>query len=303
MHETIEVSPYSDIFEHIEKVQGISTFDAYLHYYEEVNRLGIDPSIYLSMAITSGGFARDESLSISESMQNNAKYAALLSDEIISQFQPELSRDHIVIPSELGKVDGWGQADYLLFWAHVITGLDPLEARTLDDILRNTNVMNNPVFYDKSLTIDERWEGYKALVDVYTKSLIDLGFAKGLNGAKLPRNIQVMILALDPAESLGVNAERYLAYCLGLGEYICEIAMPSSELAVINEELININAESFPMGDGNVYGKINHNSQQLLLSKGYKFRKSGVLAVIYKIISNSEPIIPVEKRTNEEIIR
>lgn len=60
----------------IEALQDCRPGQAYQEYRNFLDRHYLDPSIYLSMAITSGGFARDPELSFSEAMDRNGQWWA-----------------------------------------------------------------------------------------------------------------------------------------------------------------------------------------------------------------------------------
>ncbi len=163
------------------------------------------------MAITSGGFARDDDLSISEVVENNSKYGALARKALLRQ-HPELSDNNIILPSDLGKVVGWSQADYLMFWFHTITGLTTEHARTVSDAMQPS--LSYPGFTDRALDTDDRWRDYERFTDDYVFHLRGLGTTFG---RKLqPNNIQAMVMILDNEISLGSRAEERLCRSIGI---------------------------------------------------------------------------------------
>jgi hypothetical protein len=277
------VPPYREIFSEFEGAP-VSTIDAYVRYRQWLDERGIDPSIYLSTAITSGGLTRNADLTFSEIMDGHTEFGGLMAEAIVDQYGRGglITREDIVVPSELGKVPGWGQADYLLFWAHVITGLDPCEAALLDDAVRRSGVIERPGFREKSLPREEKLKDYAALAETYVASLRRLELGKGNNGAELPRNIQAVVLILDPAESLGANAERYLCHLLGIGEWVCELnreTLPPRTIEWMGR-LAALGAGVLPYGTGNVWGIANQANYWQLRGSGVRLRKPGITAIL-----------------------
>lgn len=88
--------------------------EAYVYYISrrEVRNLPW-PEFYFSTTITSGGFLRDTNIPFPEGMDSNVQLAKSLTDAIVAY--GGLDPKTIVLPTELGKVAGWKQADYLLF--------------------------------------------------------------------------------------------------------------------------------------------------------------------------------------------
>lgn len=194
-----------------EKEGGITPQHAYELYEAYLAANNLDPTVYLSMAITSGGFARDNSLAISEIIRKNSAYGAMAREALLYQ-HPELSAADIIVPSDLGKVKGWSQADYLLFWFHTITGLTAEHAQTVSEAMAPS--LSYPGFTDTTLSSDERWRDYERFTDDYTYCLRGLGDTFGRN--LQPNNIQAMIIILDGEMSLGGRAEERLCRSIGI---------------------------------------------------------------------------------------
>lgn len=297
-----QASPYEPIFKSIEIVPDCSTAEAYEMYNVSLKIGSLDPSIYLSMAITSGGYARDGAVSAFEAIKMNGDYVSMVADVISKQYQPHIGLDDIVVPSDLGKVPGWGQADYLLFWAHVITGLDVAEAKKLDAAVQETGVTKLSGFFDKNISREDRWNDYKKLIDIYTDLFQEMGLGKGAAGAELPNNMQAVLLALDAQESLGVNAERYLCHRLGLGEYVCGLVVDeNAEVSSATTQMRQLGALTLEFGSLDIAGRVNQRQRDMLRKSGVRFRKSGLLAVIDRKITKKYDSQPTTKQTQAEL--
>ncbi len=209
-------SVYGQVFLDIERLAAetdgsLSPQQAYELYEAHLAVNDLDPTIYLSMAITSGGFARDADMPIGEVIGKNSQYGTMAREALLRQ-HPELSEKHIILPSDLGKVKGWSQSDYLLFWFHTITGLTAEHAQGVSEAMQPS--LTYPGFTDKTLGTDERWRDYERFTDDYVHCLQDLA---ARYGRKLqPNNIQAMIMILDGEMSLGGRAEERLCRSIGI---------------------------------------------------------------------------------------
>lgn len=265
---------YRPIFETIENAADCSTAEAYSMYVDFVRQNDYDPCIYLSMAITSGGYARDKTLPFTEVLVRNASHGELIADALAQQYSSlGIKKSDIVMPATLGKVAGWNQADYLLFWGHVISGIDPALAERIDSGVRHADITNLPGFFDKSLDRAAKWLDYKHLVDEYVSQL------NQLPRPIYPMNMQAVILALDAEESLGVNAERYLCHQLGLGEYTFGV---DAKLGIAEDldSVRQLGATTLFEGIPNISGHHNVHATLRRRAQGQYFRKSGILSGI-----------------------
>jgi hypothetical protein len=207
-------NPYRRIFLAIEaaaQAEDLSPQAAYEIYEEFLLQEGLDPTIYLSMAITSGGYARDADLDIGQVITNNTDFGTLAKEALLRQ-HPELNEADIILPSDLGKVRGWSQSDYLLFWFHVIVGLEAEDAAKVSE--RMTDSLEYPGFTDKTLPPEQRWSDYARFTRDYVRDLHGL---KEEHGRDLqPNNMQAMIMILDGDMSLGGRAEAELCRAIGI---------------------------------------------------------------------------------------
>lgn len=281
---------YRPVFEAIEQAPECSTSRAYQLFRTFADEHPFDPSIYLSMAITSGGYARDEALAFPKVLTKNTAHGELISDVVAQQFSSiGIKKSDIVTPATLGKVAGWGQADYLLFWAHVIAGVEPAEADSIDRAVRKSGVIERPGFYDKNIDKQNRWVDYKELIDCYVDQLDQLPVPL------YPKNIQSMILILDPEESLGVNAERYLCHLLGLGEYAFGVESYYGVTAKLNM-VRNLGASTLARGN-HIFGRQNLITALRRRQTGQYFRKSGILGIVDRRSAEAQKIGVDSQRT------
>lgn len=207
-----EVSPYKMIFGVIEdaaQIADISPSYAYGIYDMMVGDRLLDPTVYLSMAITSAGFKRDPDLSFGEVLDKNTRYGSLAALAIIERYS-NLDITDIIVPSELGKVRGWSQADYLLFWFHVISGVDYDAAVSIESSLRLSGLPSTPGFSDPSLTSAQRWGDYASLATKYADLF------KNYYHVTPPSNIRAILFVLDKELSLGARAEDLLCRKIGI---------------------------------------------------------------------------------------
>ena len=229
-------SPYREVFEEIEQRaerESLTPQAAYEIYSSYLDKNELDPMIYLSMAITSGGYARDEGLSIGEVIEGNNGFGDIAKKAFLVQ-HPEFTAEDIILPSELGKVKGWSQSDYLLFWFHVICGPEPKVAKHISVAMKDS--LAYPSFTDKSLSQEQRWNDYLQFTKDYHEALLE-AMSDG-DGKKYCSNIQAMIMILDGEMSLGGRAEEELCRRIGIppqfgfvdGETILEVSNMSPSL-------------------------------------------------------------------------
>lgn len=209
------ISPYQEAWTQIEQaaasVERLEPQEAYEIYEAHLEANGLDPTIYLSMAITSGGFIRDNSLGIGEVIARNSAYGGMAKQALLHQ-HPEFTDKDIVLPSELGKVKGWSQAEYLLFWFHVITGLTAEDAAIISEKMAPS--LTYPGFTVKDLDTKSKWQDYEQFTHDYIRYLKRLADEKGRR--MQPNNMQAVIMILDSDMSLGGRAEELLCRLIGI---------------------------------------------------------------------------------------
>lgn len=218
-----ETSPYRSVFRHIEYLatfypDNVSPFMpsmAYRLYYDEIQQRDIDPDIYVSMAITSGGFARDESLSIGEVIDQNNRFGDDLRTLLTHNYG--FASQSVLVPSELGKVQAWSQADYLMFWFHCMSGVSPGDARDIEKRMSESGVYSPGPWTQLPMTTAEndlKRQAYCDFARTYVESLHEtVGSRPGLF------NMRAVIGGLDTDRSHGAAAEFYFAQLLGMPYY------------------------------------------------------------------------------------
>ena len=181
--------------------------EAYVYYISkrEASNL-LWPEFYFSTTITSGGFLRNADLPFSEGIQSNIQLARNLADAIVAQ--NKLDPETIVLPTELGKVAGWKQADYLLFWYHILHGAMPEDALAIEKYFQTSKILAiSEVMENKLLPYDLRkrpyFEFYKAAVSIVQNT--EEGVFYDNRWVKKPQ----LIPLIDSDFSLGCIAERY----------------------------------------------------------------------------------------------
>lgn len=273
----LEQSPYRSIFGEIENMEHPQPHEAYEIYRKRVAEQDLDPYIYLSMAITTGGYARESELSSRQAILKNSQFGSKVAQTLVQQYSSlDVETDSIIVPSDFRKVEGWGQSQYLLFWSHVITGLHPSEAKWAETIAKRHNADQANGFTDPTLSKEEKWADYKNLIDIYTDTIERVGL--GTDPHAFPHNIRGFVTILDVQQSLGVNAERYLCHRLGFAEWRIDIGQLDKDLEKDLEEIARLGADSMEVGDPTVLsGNQNLEAWARLMGKGHLFQKSGIL--------------------------
>lgn len=221
--ETLAPSPYRPIFAEIERVAQLYPYEgypympsmAYRDYYDTLQRADLDPAVYVSMAITSGGFARDESLDVGQVVQQNNTFGEHVRDML--QETAGFDASLLLVPSELGKVNEWSQADYLMFWFHTLAGIRPDAAHDIEKQMMAREVYSPgryaPTRMNKSQG-DERGAAYREFTEVYVGELMRV-----VRSQSTLYNMRAVLGLLDPARSLGATAERVFAHTVGIPYY------------------------------------------------------------------------------------
>jgi|GEM_PF-6607791 len=189
---------------------------AYREYLRELREADTEaPSLYVSMAITSGGYRRDASLSIEEVVARNTAYGRHLRDFFSEQ---GIAPNIVVIPSELAAMRNaqWGQLDFLMFWFHIMAAVSEHEARYIEDSLRKQGIYQDAKWAQKKLlsgTREETWQTYAQFTDNYAE-IVKTMHTTPMRG---------VIGALDAEESLGGSAEKRLARLLQIPYYTMNV--------------------------------------------------------------------------------
>lgn len=171
------------------------------------------------MALTSGGYGRDELLTPFEAMRKNMDFSFAAAPEFLKQF-PVIDPKEIILPSELGKVKGWNQADYLSFFFYMFTGAYPDVIREVDRKIQETGVRDLPSFTapaelrQKSDYDSLVWRTIRALEATLEKCNFKAFGAT---------NIQSGLFLNDMHGSLGTWAEGEFMRNIGIPPQICHM--------------------------------------------------------------------------------
>lgn len=217
------------------KDKGFDPYEAYVWLYEKQKNNKLRSETYCSTSITSGGHARDDSLSIQEIIARNNESAKMLAEQLAfdGQINPETS----IEPVFVGKT-GWNQAEYMEFWLSVIggfefdkgslaSGVDGLRSsiqRAFKEEKFNIDIINSNV------SADERAKEYFKMSSAFAELIL-----KGAPATPIDKVIRM----IDTEQSLGAQTER--AFARQIGSKVMNICLikPAEikDLATINRVL------------------------------------------------------------------
>lgn len=205
----------------------LSTSEAYVQFAESLDGM---PEYYFSTTITSGGFAREGSgvSAPKEVIARNTNAARELSVAIATDY--DLSESQYILPTDLGYVGHWSQADYLMFWMHALHGMPQDQSQKIELLereVRRLAAQSIKLIESGSGSPDEKWAAYARLVMMYLEqSMQHDELIRGSNP------IKSAVFLVDTEESLGCRAEKLFADGMGINTY--ELAegrsMPSAKL-------------------------------------------------------------------------
>jgi hypothetical protein len=221
-----DLLPQSTCFAFLETAQPHTPAQAYEEYCNRREQAGLQhPLYYASTTITSGGFRRDEDMSVSDAIANNSRFARKIIDEGL--LRRNIDPAHIVLPSELGKVPGWKQTDYLQFWMYIIRAVHPDSAHLLEDQqFRNldSELPSIGERMESAPSYDDKKDAYIQFVQKFRALQASPIFKEALT----PHwQAPAVIPTFDNGMSLGCSAEYYFA----------ETLLPEWYLATKSEEL------------------------------------------------------------------
>jgi len=167
------------------------------------------PRVYFSTAITSGGYFRDKSLSLPEVIAGNGKAAQLIVSALVEHRAPSVSAKAVMLPTELGKVPGWADSHYMLFYLCWLSGLSRSGTAWVE------NELEDPVYQpilavanDRKKSNEERWPSYRAFIEIL---LTKLALVEARPGAKHSDGCELLLQLIDVDYSLGCRAEQIYA--------------------------------------------------------------------------------------------
>lgn len=186
------------------------------------------PLIYVSTAITSGGFRRDPRLEssarIRDAINKNNAACALIMAAIADRPGALVTARNAMVPTELGAVPDWSDSDYLEFYFAWCSGLTGPAAAAYSQTLANPELASiRAEADDRERTNDERWPAYCQFAKAAT---IEAALARRALGADARQGTRYLLQLIDTGYSLGCLAEAVMAR--GLGWHLLTIAIGNS---------------------------------------------------------------------------
>ncbi len=216
--------------------------EKYAAYYKLIHSNGLAklPRTYFTTTITSGGFnvfaeqtkpesngkgnfdffnivvapgemktrtPLPKSLNFSEILNGNVKLAENFRLALLNSGKVSTEKNLLIFPPDLGKVPGWTQFDFNLFWLNIISGINPEDAVKIESAFRNSN-FDFETYNNGKLPNEVRRPVYLEFVRSYLQMIDQEGFHVD--------PISEFIQLVDPKGSLGGFVEEFLAKSLGV---------------------------------------------------------------------------------------
>jgi hypothetical protein len=177
------------------------------------------PRYYVSTAISSAGWRRDPELqdpaNIGTAIERNNATASRILAPLVANSESLVNGDTMMVPTDLGKVRGWKDTDYLVFYFAWLSGLTAPGAAAFAQSFRDP--VYQPVIDtadDRSITDNERrWPSYQAFVEI---ALTKLRIVESQRRFKDSEGSEILLQLVDVSLSLGCRAERLFADARGL---------------------------------------------------------------------------------------
>jgi hypothetical protein len=199
----------------------LDPFETYIRFCEEMGHLGLIAADYCSSSITSGGHARDNSLSVGEVIAKNTDTAMDICDELFTggQLNPKTAVEAVT----LGKIRPWCQSDYMTFWLSTMAGLPSRGSGVLHTIrefqrrfeaAQRANTTLDMDIYNSTQPAAERAPHYFTHAQVFS--------SVALQHQTSP--VHRLVRLVDPDMSLGAQTENVFARLMGTGVFRVAIA-------------------------------------------------------------------------------
>jgi hypothetical protein len=258
--------PYRPLLEDLTTTvneDGLDPYEGYAWLWEHQTELGLDPKVYCSTSITSGGHARDESLGIREVILHNTTSARLLADQLARDRQ--IDPLATIEPVFVGKTH-WTQAQYMEFWLSVIGGfqLTPgFVSRDIKHLRQSTTQAFESIGLDMELMSGKAPATERA--PEYFK--MSTAFANLIRQGMDARRIGTVVRMIDTELSLGAQTERVFARQIGSKVMnICTVTVSPAtveDLATVNRELADDTERLIRFG-ATVFDTVDRSVQLLL---------------------------------------
>ncbi len=216
--------------------------DKYVAYYQLIHSNGLAklPRTYFTTTITSGGFnifaeqttlkpngngntnffsivtdpgtmkkrtPLPASLSFPQILTENVGLAEAFRTGLLDSGKVSTEKSLLIFPPDLGKVPGWTQFDFNLFWFDVISGLNPKDAREIELFFRKSK-FDFATYNDSKLPNEIRKRVYLE----FAQSFLQMIEQNRYHTDPISEFIQLV----DPKGSLGGFVEEFIAKSLGV---------------------------------------------------------------------------------------
>lgn len=148
--------------------------------------------LYFSHAISTNGFVGKGIYYPDQEIGANCDLAQLMIGQLIDDHEVDPRANQILVPSEIGKMKGWNQIDFNIFWYLVVSGVSVENAMKIGN-----DVRPNQGIADRSLPLETRKPMYVDLL----KQLIEL------TDQTVIRPVAKLVQVLDTT-SLGSEMEK-----------------------------------------------------------------------------------------------
>lgn len=193
--------------------QQLDPFEAYIRLRQKMGRVGLYAHDYCSSSITSGGHARDTSLTTGDVIRKNTDVAMDLSDELfkVGQLNPRTTVEAVV----LGKI-AWKQSDYMNFWLSTMAGLPARGygvAKAIDNFQKDfqASIDHNEnldmAIYDSSQQAKVRASHYFEHAQTFARTVRQHSHEP----------IKRLVRLVDTDTSLGAQSEKVFARTMQIG--------------------------------------------------------------------------------------
>ncbi len=115
--------------------------------------------LYCSHAITTNAFVGTGLYPTDQEIGANCHLAQLMIGQLIADNEVDSRANQILVPSEIGKMEGWNQIDFNIFWYLVVSGVSVENAIQIEK-----DVHPNQGIADRSLPLDVRKPMYNDLL-------------------------------------------------------------------------------------------------------------------------------------------
>lgn len=195
--------------------------EAYVRLMGMLAGMHVDYDTYAQATITSGGHARNPSLSWIEIVKKNVASAQQMAEELFKNGQLDPMRT--IEASTLGLINHWKESDYIEFWLYTLarvktTGdgaahnIDSFDKRFQDEL--KSHQLDLDVFNNYKKGAPERAPLYFKLADA---------FYEALEWAEYDP-VRRLVAVSEVAGSLGASTERYFAKCIGAAAFNLAVA-------------------------------------------------------------------------------